>query len=112
LEPLGLTLMMLAPLLILWAQRTSSKLRFKKEKLTADDFKRGPYAFTRGPTHLGLGLLILGFGVLSNSLMVIAASIISYFISKYIFLKEQERLLAENYGDEYLKYQQEVDPWL
>jgi len=111
LAPAGVALMILGPLLILWAQRTSGKLRLKKETLTKEDFKKGPYAFTRGPTHLGLTLLVMGFGVVSNSLLIIAIGILSYFVSKRIFLKEEEELLAKNYGEEYLRYQQEVNSW-
>jgi len=111
LQYFGLVLMLTAPLLIYWAQSTSGKLRLKKEALVSDDFKKGPYAITRGPTHLGLALLSIGFGLLNNAIFVVIFSLIVYFISKSIFLKEQERMLAQNYGAEYIKYQQEVNPW-
>ena len=111
LQYFGLFLIIFSPLLIIWAQKTSSKLRLKKEKLTVEDFKKGPYAITRGPTHLGLALLTVGFGLLNNAIFVVLLSTVVYFLSKNIFLKEQERLLAENYGEEYLKYQQEVNSW-
>jgi len=111
LQYFGLFLVIFSPLLIIWAQNTSAKLRLKKEKLTAEDFKKGPYAITRGPTHFGLALLTVGFGLLNNAIFVVLFSIVVYFLSKNIFLKEQERLLAESYGEEYLKYQQEVNSW-
>ncbi|HEY4715192.1 MAG TPA: isoprenylcysteine carboxylmethyltransferase family protein [Candidatus Paceibacterota bacterium] len=107
----GLILMLAAPLLIYWAQRTSGRLRLKKETLMVSDFKKGPYAITRGPTHLGLALLTIGFGLLNNAIFVVLFSIIVYFLSKRIFLKEQEKLLSQNYGEEYTKYQHEVNPW-
>ena len=111
LQYFGLILMLAAPLLIYWAQKTSGRLRFKKETLTAGDFKKGPYAVTRGPTHLGLAFLVIGFGLLNNAIFVVLFSVIVYFLSKRIFLKEQEKMLAQNYGEEYTKYQQEVNPW-
>jgi protein-S-isoprenylcysteine O-methyltransferase Ste14 len=108
---LGLIMILVGPLLIYWAQKTSGKIRLKKEALVAEDFKKGPYAVTRGPTHLGLALLTIGFGLLNNALFVVLLSIVVYFISKRVFLREQEKMLAQSYGEEYHKYQQEVNPW-
>ena len=104
--------MVLSSLLILWAQTTSHKLSLKKEKLTIDDFRRGPYRITGNPTHLGLLLLSLGYGVLINSMAVIIFTIISYFVSRYLFVKREENILKERYGDEYLNYKKSVDTWI
>ncbi len=111
-EPIGLALMILAPLLIFWAQSTSYKLSLKKEKLTKEDFGRGPYKLTGSPTHLGLMFLSLGFGVLINSIFVIIFTIISYFVSRHSFVKEEEKMLSERYGEEYLNYKKSVNTWL
>lgn len=110
-DNLGLFFLIVAPLLIYWAQQTSGSLKYVKEKPTVEHFKRGPYKYTRGPTHLGLALLLIGLGILTNSLFIIGGAIIAYVISKNIFMKEQEELLANSYGEEYRKYQQQVDPW-
>lgn len=110
-DNVGLFFLIIAPLLIYWAQNTSGKIKHVKEDMTAEHFKRGPYKYTRGPTHLGLALLLIGLGIITNSIFVIGGAIIAYIISKKIFMKEQEELLAKSYGEEYRKYQKEVDPW-
>jgi protein-S-isoprenylcysteine O-methyltransferase Ste14 len=112
LNSLGMVLLFAAPLLILWAQSTSSFLMRKKEALTTEDFKRGPYGFTRSPTHLGLTLMVIGYGIIVNSISIAVLSAVAYFISKKIFLKEEEEMLAASYGQEYVDYKKEVDSWM
>jgi len=108
---LGIFFLVVAPILIYWAQSTSGRIKDIKEPMTSAHFKHGPYKYTRGPTHLGLALLLIGLGILTNSVFIIGGAIVAYVISKKIFMKEQEELLANSYGEEYRKYQQEVDPW-
>lgn len=105
--PVGLVLMALASFLILWAQKTSHDLR-DVDKTKMEHFCRGPYCYTRSPTHLGLFLLTFGFGVMVNAFFVILTTLISFFVTKYTFLKKQEIILAQKYGDPYLEYKKVV----
>jgi protein-S-isoprenylcysteine O-methyltransferase Ste14 len=106
LTPLGILFLALGTFLILWAQKSSLKLR--KEDITKESFSHGPYHYTRSPTHFGLFLLILGFGFTVNALFIIIFSIISLFVTKFIFLKKEEKILAEKYGAPYLEYKKSV----
>jgi len=49
--------------------------------------------------------------LISNSVVLIGTTIISYIFSS-IFIRRQENILAEKYGEEYLKYKKEVRSWL
>lgn len=109
---IGLPLIVLASLLVLWAQRTSGSLRRKKEPLTYDDFKKGPYAFSRRPTNLGLFVLVVGLGFMLNSLPVVAVTAVAMLITHYVFLTREERMLEKNYGEMYVKYKKSVRPWI
>jgi protein-S-isoprenylcysteine O-methyltransferase Ste14 len=111
-SPLGLLVLFLSSLLILWAQRTSSYIRTKKEPMTAVDFRRGPYRFSRRPTNLGLIALVIGFGIMINSIFVIMATFLAIIITHYVFLHKEERKLEENYGELYTEYKKDVRPWL
>jgi protein-S-isoprenylcysteine O-methyltransferase Ste14 len=84
----GFLFLLFGTFLIFWAQKTS--LNLKKEDIKKETFLHGPYCYTRSPTHYGLFLLILGFGIVSNSFFVIVFSIISFFITKIVFLKKEE----------------------
>jgi len=99
-------ILLLSSMLILWAQKSSKK--FKKEDLTAESFKKGPYRFTRNPTNLGLFLSIICFGIIVNSVFVIIFAIIAFALSRFIFIKKEEELLKNKYGDSYLEYKKSV----
>lgn len=105
-SPVGAVFLILGTILVLWAQRSSIKLQ--KEKISKEVFYRGPYRFTRSPTHFGLLFLILGFGIMDNALFIVIFSIISFIVTKLVFLKEEEKILAEKYGTPYLEYKKSV----
>lgn len=104
---LGFVFLVLASALIFWAQRTTRNLH-TKGSLSKEDFCRGPYCYTRTPTHWGLFLLTLGFGVVANAFFVVVSTILSFAVSKAIFLKKYEEALEEKYGDSYRQYEKEV----
>ena len=104
--PAGLFFLVAGTGLIVWAQYTSH--HFSKENLSSDSFRHGPYRFTRNPTYWGLLLVLIGFGLAWNAVFVIAFTVISLFVTKTIFLKQEEEILAEKYGDAYLEYKKSV----
>ena len=103
---IGFLVLLFATGLIFWAQRTSRNL--DNSNLTKESFYQGPYRFTRGPTHFGLFLLIIGFGMVANTIFVIFFTVIAFFVTKLVFLKEQEILLEEKYGEPYREYKKTV----
>ena len=104
--PIGFALLVLASLLIFWAQKTSSTL--EKNNITKETFCRGPYCYTRSPTHWGLLLLMLGFGIITNSLFIIIFTAISFVVTRFVFIKKMESHLLEKYGAPYLEYKKMV----
>lgn len=105
--PTGIVFLMFASFLILWAQKTSRNLDIKN--LSKESFYKGPYRYARSPTHWGLFLLMFGFGIIANALFVILSTLFSFLISRFIFLKKQENILAEKYGTHYLEYKKQVN---
>lgn len=101
--PVGFLFLILATIIILWAQKTGRELR-KIGEVKAEHFRRGPYYYTRIPTQWGLFFLILGFGIITNSFFVILFTIISFFISKFIFIDKHDRILINKYGIAYMEY--------
>lgn len=96
----------LGTLLIFWAQKSSHSL--KKENMNKETFLKGPYRYTRSPTHFGLFFLMLGFGLMVNSFFIVFLSVVSFFFTKTVFIKKQEKILAEKYGSPYLEYKKSV----
>lgn len=102
--PVGFIFLILATIIILWAQKTGRELR-KNTEIKTEHFRRGPYFYTRIPTQWGLFFLIFGFGIVTNSFFVILSTVISFLISKFVFIdKHHDRILINKYGDAYAEY--------
>jgi len=104
--PIGFIFLALGTILIVWAQNTSRNL--KKETLTKETFAKGPYRFTSTPTNFGLFFLMLGFGMVANSFFVMVCSCVAFVIARFVFLVQEEKVLAEKYGIPYLEYKKMV----
>ena len=102
--PVGFFFLILATILIIWAQKTGRDFRQIGQELTAEHFCRGPYCYTRIPTQFGLFLLILGFGFITNSFFVILFTFIAFIVAKFVFMSKHDRILAEKYGNAYIEY--------
>jgi len=104
--PFGIYFLLLGTFLILWAQKTSRNL--DKSNISKETFRQGPYHYTRIPTNFGLFFLVLGFGLIINAFFVILSAFVSFLISKFVFLDQQEKILALKYGAPYLEYKKMV----
>ena len=104
--PAGLILFVFGTVLIIWAQHASHK--FVKENLSVESFSRGPYRYTRNPTYWGLYLVLLGFGLVWNAVFVLISTAISFVVTWLIFLKQEEKVLTQKYGQAYLDYKNKV----
>ncbi|MEI7709662.1 MAG: hypothetical protein WCI76_03025 [bacterium] len=105
--PIGVVFLIVAPILIIWAQKSGRDLRRAKE-VTIHHFCVGPYCYTRVPTQWGLFLLVLGFGFVTNSFFVITFTAFAFLISKFLFMHKQEKVLEQKYGATYLEYKKKV----
>lgn len=103
----GVILLIFGTFLIIWAQKVSHHL--SKENINKETFCHGPYRYTRSPTHFGLFFLMFGFGIVANALFIVIFSILSFIVTKFIFIREEEKVLAEKYGVPYLEYKKSVE---
>lgn len=72
----------------------------------------GIYRLTRNPMYVGIFLILLAWLVfLGNLLALVMLPLFVLYMNRLQILPE-ERALTEKFGDEYLKYQQEVRRWL
>lgn len=105
--PVGSIFLILATIIILWAQKTGRDLR-KVAEVKVEHFCRGPYCYTRIPTQWGLFFLIIGFGIITNSFFIILSTILSFFISKFIFIGKHDRIMIKKFGAAYMEYKKLV----
>ncbi len=110
---IGFMLIILGSLLIYISQQASAGLKKTKEGgLTTADFEQGPYKYSRNPTHIGMTVMTLGLGLLLNSFFMVFFILCASVITKQIFLKEEEILLEQKYGQAYSDYKKKVGKWI
>lgn len=108
-EYLGLGMIILGPLLTYWAQKSSSVAKKNVlEKGFPISFEYGPYRYTRNPSYLGVFIMIMGLGIILNSIFSIIFGLVAYFIIRFVFLKKEEKLLGDKYGQVYFDYKNKV----
>jgi len=109
LAPFGFTILILATVLIVWAQGTTRN--FKKDSthtINKETFRKGPYRYIKDPTHLGLLLAMLSFGIIINSFFIVLFALILFVLDRFLFLDKQDKILTEKYGAPYLEYKKSV----
>ena len=109
---IGFTMIIIGSSLIYWAQSATSTPKEQTNTTKEKDFERGPYKYSRNPTHTGMAIMTLGLGLLLNSFFTVICILVAYLISKFIFLKKEERILEDKYGQTYLNYKKKVKSWV
>lgn len=112
-QSMGFLIIIFGSIIIYWAQSStnSDKKNLNKERNT-NFFFRGPYKYTRNPTNLGLTIMSLGLAFVMNSFFSIVFVLISYIIARLFFIKKQDQILKEKYGDVFEEYKKQVKDWL
>jgi len=72
----------------------------------------GPFRFTRNPIYLGVLIMALGLTIVWSSLIMSFVSIAVYATFRYIFIKREEIILEEEFGNEYRDFKKRVRRWL
>ena len=71
----------------------------------------GPYKFTRNPIYLGNIMMALGLTIVWSGLVMLLCTIIIYIIFRYGFIKREELILEEEFGEEYGDFKNRVGRW-
>jgi protein-S-isoprenylcysteine O-methyltransferase Ste14 len=72
----------------------------------------GVFRFSRHPMYLGMGFILVGIALLLGSLLpflVIPVFVVSIDV---LFIRTEERMLADKFGGAWEKYQAKVRRWL
>lgn len=106
---LGIVLICFGSLLIYLAQSASSRAsKIKLEESSVEGFAYGPYKYFRHPTYLGVFIMVLGFGIVVKSTFSVLFILIAYLFVKLFFVRKEEKILEEKYGQIYLDYKKKV----
>ena len=111
---LGLIPLVIGTVLNLVADRD-----FKKAGTTVKPYEtpavlitNGVYRISRHPMYLGMVLILLGLAVLLGTLSPCAIVILCAVLMNRIFIRVEERMLEEQFGENWRKYKMQVRKWI
>ena len=72
----------------------------------------GPYRFTRNPIYLGCLLMMFGLVIVWSSIVTAFLLIVVYMIFRFVFIKREEVILEEEFGEKYRDFKKQVRRWI
>ena len=71
----------------------------------------GPYRFSRNPLYLGVLFALVGLVIVWSSIVIAFLTILVYIIFRNRFIKREEIILEEEFGDDYRDFKNRVGRW-
>ena len=99
----------------------TSVLEFKNEETTVDPLNpnnsnalvvKGIYKYSRNPMYLSFYLWLLAFSIYCGSVFAVILSPAFIFYLNVFQINPEEKILQEKFGDNYIKYKNEVRRWI
>lgn len=100
--------------MIVWSRRAfqSAGTPIKPFTESTELIRHGLYRWTRNPMYLGAVLVTGGVAVFLGSLTPLLIAIVFFAILQEGFVRREERLLEDTFGDRYRAYRRSVRRWL
>jgi protein-S-isoprenylcysteine O-methyltransferase Ste14 len=108
----GVALLLVAPVVTLWALRVRRTLYIPVMERTCTNFDVGPYRTSRHPVYVGLLFMFIGFGLVINSLIMMLLALILFVFFTAFVIPEEESELGKQCPEVYLDYKKHVRMWL
>lgn len=111
---LGFIFFAIGGLLNIWADQL-----MKKNKTTVKPLEKpstliqtGPFKISRNPMYLGIALLLVGAGFILGSVTSFVGVILFVAAMEMVFIPKEEKILLEQFGEEYMAYKKKVGRWV
>jgi len=102
----------------IWINLAADK-SFKVAETTVKTFEEsnvlvhdGVFHFSRNPMYLGFVSILVGISLLLKSLSPYFVVIVFTLLVDQVFIKVEERMLKETFGEVWSKYQSQVRRWI
>jgi protein-S-isoprenylcysteine O-methyltransferase Ste14 len=109
--PVGMFLVIWANYALLWIGRIGFKDREPMQRPSRLVLV-GPYKFTRNPIYFGVLLMMLGLVIVWSSIVTALLLIVVYVIFRFVFIRREEVILEEEFGEEYREFKKRVRRWV
>ncbi|MEN8193325.1 MAG: isoprenylcysteine carboxylmethyltransferase family protein [Bacteroidota bacterium] len=70
--------------------------------------REGVFSKTRNPMYVGMCILVIGFSILSTNVIALSLPFIFLVLVNLIYIKKEEHLMFEEFGEEYIEYKKKV----
>ena len=101
-----------------WINLTADRA-FKKAETTVKPFEESKvliqddvFRLSRNPMYLGFTAILLGISVLLRSLSPYLVVVGFVVLIELIFIRSEEQMLEEQFGDEWMRYRSRVRKWV
>ena len=109
----------IAPLAVGIALNVVADRQFKRHQTTVKPFEQSsalvtafPFSISRNPMYLGVTLMLLGIALLFGSVSALLPVAAFAILMDRRFVRLEERMLAEQFGNEWSDYRAQVRRWL
>lgn len=72
----------------------------------------GAFRYTRNPMYLGITIGLLGLAFLMSSFVNFVFPFLFLIIMDIVYIRREEKILEEQFGDQYLDYKSRVRRWI
>lgn len=117
--PFPWTLAGLLPVIIGVAIAVVASNMFSQVKTTIKPYEEsgflvtdGTFRFSRNPMYLGMVLVLIGVATFLGTLTPYLVIPVFFFLITTIFIRVEEKMLEEKFGQAYLDYQRHVRRWI
>ena len=114
-----LTLTGLAPLLVGVLLNLAADREFKRHATTVKPFEQSsalvtafPFSLSRNPMYLGVAVMLLGVALLLGTISPLLPVVVFPILMDVKFVRVEERMLAETFGTEWVRYRSKVRRWI
>ena len=72
----------------------------------------GIFSRSRNPMYIGMFVFLIGISVCSMNLLSILSPFLFLFCIMLVFIPKEERMMRDEFGEEYVNYTNKVRRWL
>jgi protein-S-isoprenylcysteine O-methyltransferase Ste14 len=90
-------------------KKHQTTLKIQKSNHMIDE---GVFLKSRNPMYMGMTILISGLSLFSTNVIALFLPFIFMVLVRFLFIRKEEQLLFETFGDDYLEYINKVRRWI
>jgi protein-S-isoprenylcysteine O-methyltransferase Ste14 len=111
---IGFPFFLLGGLLNIWADQLLKKQNttVKPDEKPTSLIQTGAYKISRNPMYLGIAFLLIGAGFILGSISSFIGTILFIVLMGIRFIPMEEKLMLEQFGEEFDMYKKKVRKWI